>query len=98
MTNYINWVQLSQPIKGDAIQGEGNAVADYESPASGVASGTAPSTAHYATVWSTTNCKVEVTNLKEPAISNVEYALPANTPLQVFNVTPNTTTITLTDL
>ena len=99
MTNYINWMQLSQPIKGDVVTMEGNAVSDYESPATTVASGVAPEGAQYASVWADVAIKVEASNLDENAgFSDKEYALPANTVLQIPNITVGKTTITCTDL
>lgn len=104
MTNFINWLQESQPIKGDVLPGQGNAVADYESPASGVASGVAPEGAQYAMVW-TDNVNgsiVEASNLTTERTGGFsdgkKIAIPTQFILEVFNVTPKKTQITMTDI
>ena len=99
MTNYINWIETSQPIKGDLLPGEGNAVANYQTTASAATSSAAPRGADYASVWATVACKVVASNLNldKVRVSSAEYALPANTVMTVFNIT-EATTITMTDL
>lgn len=99
MTNYVNWVQLNQPIKGDVLQMEGNPVSDTSTPASGTPV-TAPEGAQYASVWATVATQVQANNLEgvSDAYQNKIFTLPANTLLQIPNVTPNVTTIEMTDV
>ena len=100
MTNYINWMQKNQVEAADTLQTQGNVADDYESPSTGVASGVAPEASQYATVWATVPFKLTATNLidKSNLASTKEIAWPANTPLEVINIQPGKTTITMTDL
>lgn len=103
MTNYINWMQNNQPIAGDKLPMQGNPVEDHESPATGIASGVAPQGAQYAMVWADVNVTVEAANLNSSATGTAladgkTVALPANTPMEVPNIEPLKTTITMTNL
>lgn len=100
MTNYVNWMQMNQPIKGDVLPMEGNPVSDTESPATGVASGLAPQGAQYASVWATGVTQVQANNLKDviDGYQNKIFTLPANTILNIPNVEAGVTTIEMTDV
>ena len=100
MTNYINWMQMNQVIRGDAIQTNGNPAGNYESPASGVASNVAPEGVAYAQVKADVAYKVSATNLDDTSGlgSGVETAHLAGEIFEIINVTPGKTTITMTDL
>ena len=65
MANYVTWVQLNQPIKGDLVQMQGNPVADTVSPASGVATDVAPDGAQYAVVWADVATQVQANGLSD---------------------------------
>jgi len=98
MTHYINWMQKNQVQAADTLQTQGNPADDYESPADGVASGVAPEGALYACIWGTAVFKVTATNLKDPSGlgSTKEVVWPANIPLEIINIQPGKTTITMT--
>lgn len=101
MTNYINWMQANQiQASGDTLPIQGNPSGDTESPATSVASGVAPLYTNYASIWATVPFKVSATNLTDSngVASTLESAYPANTVVEIPNVTPSKTTITMTDL
>lgn len=98
MTNYVNWMQYSQQIKGDVLQTQGNPVANHESPATGVASGAAPQGAQYAYVWADVATQVQATNLNTNLGSGLTVTIPANTILEIPNIKVGETTIEMTDL
>ena len=101
MAHYINWFQGNQITSaGDALQTQGNPADDYESPADGVASGVAPLYTRYASVWSTAAFKVTATSINDEngVASTKEVAYPANIPVEIINITPGYTTITITAL
>ena len=84
---------------------EGNPVADYESVASTASSNAAPEGAAYASVWCDVASVVEgdVISPKgakagEAIYSAKEIAVPANIPVQIPNIIPGVTTITVTDI
>lgn len=94
---------LTQPIRGDAIQMEGNTVADAETVASTATSGAAPEGAQYASVWCDVASTIEVTNIgrngeAETIFSSNEYKAPANAIIQIPNIIVGKTTITVTDI
>lgn len=95
MVNHVNWMQPSQ---GSVLPTEGNPVAAPESPTTGVATAVAPEGAQYASVWATVDTLVEATNLTTSLGSGIQYALPANTVLQIPNITVKKTTIEMTDI
>jgi len=102
MVNHVNWLQLNQPIKGDFVQGHGNPASNTETPATGVASGLAPTGSNYAMVWATVDATVAVDTIydsqKQAVTNGFTVALPANQTFEVFNIVPGTTTITMTDI
>lgn len=103
MTGYINWFALTQPIKGDVLNMEGNAVADYETVTSTNTSNAAPEGAQYASIVCSVDSTVEATNIgrngqAETILSDKEQFAPAGVPLQIPNVIPGKTTITVTDV
>lgn len=93
-------MQKNQTEAAETLQTQGNVADDYETPANGVASGVAPEAAQYATVWGTANFKLTATNLIDASglASTKEIAWPANIPLEIINVRPGLTTITMTEL
>lgn len=97
MTGYINWMQLNAPIRGDAMQMEGNPVSDHSVVAS-AGTATAPEGAVYASVWCTVAATIKATNLKDAKAQNKTYAAPAGTVIQVPNLTPGQSVITITDI
>lgn len=105
MTGYINWMALTQPIKGDVLPMEGNPVADAETVASTGTSNAAPEGAQYASVWCDVASTVEVniisrspTGEPETIHSAKEMKIPANVPVQIPNIVPGSSTITVTDI
>lgn len=97
MAGYINWMQMNQPIKGDLVQIQGNPASDHEVTTSGVASSTAPEGAAYASVWSTVAATIEATNLIDGS-GSYTIAIPASVLVEIPNIKPNETTITITDI
>ena len=102
MTNYINWMQMNQVVRSDVIPTNGNAAGNHETTASGVASGVAPEGAQYALVWSdaASGSTVSATNLQDSSGlgSGKTVAIPSKAVLEVVNITPGQTQITMTDL
>ena len=99
MAGYVNWMQTSQPIKGDLIPIEGNPAANHTVTASGVATGEAPTGTQYVSLWSTAACTVSLSELDGLSLgAGLTYALPANFVVQFANIIPKKTTITITDI
>lgn len=104
MTNYINWMKSNQTSQsGTALQTQGNPAASTESPATTVASGVAPAGANYAMVWATVAVTVSASTLRSPKDSDPDdnaftITIPANVALEIPNVIPSKTTITMTDV
>lgn len=105
MTGYVNWHALTQPIKGDLVQLDGNIVADGEVLASTETTAVAPEGAQYASVWCTVASTVEanlISPKKNPAGETIynakEYAVPPETFVTIPNVIAGKTTITVTDI
>ena len=105
MTGYVNWMALTQPIKGDVVAMEGNTVSDAVTVASAGTSAVAPEGAQYASVWCDAASTIEA-NIIDPkgnpagaTIYNAkEYKVPANYVVQIPNIIPGVTTITVTDI
>lgn len=103
MTNYVTWMQLNQPSKGDVLQMQGNPVADTLSPLTTVATAVAPVGAAYAVCWADVAVKVEADTLARGANSvnlgdGKFITIPANTMIEVPNVIAGVTAITMTDV
>lgn len=105
MTGYINWMAFTQPIKGDVVTIEGNAVSDAVTVTTGNTSAAAPQGAQYASVWCTVASTIEaniISTKNNPAGETIynakEYKVPANIPVQIPNIVPGVTTITVTDI
>ena len=95
----------TQAIKGDALQTEGNAVADAETVASAGTSAACPEGTQYVSVWCDVASTVEANVISVSGASAgdtiynaKEYKIPANIPVQIPNVVPGVTTITVTDI
>lgn len=99
MAGYVNWMQASQPIKGDLIPIEGNPVSNHTVTASGVATGEAPTGTKYVSVWSDAAATITLSALDGLTLgAGLTYAVPANVVVQFANVIPKETTITITDI
>lgn len=104
MTNYVNWLKTNQVSQsGSTIQTQGNPVSNDESPATGVASGVAPDGANYAMCWADVGTRIEASPLYDKVTNQEDtgsftIATPANTPIEIVNVIPGKTVITMTDI
>ena len=105
MANRINWHQMNQPIRGDVLQMQGNPSANHVTPASGVASIAAPAGTNYASVWSSNALGslvsadiLSVGSSGEDITSGFTIAIPADTILEIPNILPSKTKITMTDI
>lgn len=105
MTAYINWMAYTQNIKGDAVQTQGNTVADYEVEASGGTSNVAPEGSQYATVYCDVAMKVEANIISpkdlqegETIYNAKELFCGAGERIEVPNVIVGKTTLTVTDV
>lgn len=98
MAIYVNWMQLNQPIRGDAMQMEGNAASNHVVATTGVATSAAPNNCSYASVWSDDPFTVSATNLSVPVGSGYTTAWPANCPMQIPHIQPGKTTLTITTI
>lgn len=106
MTGYINWMAFTQKTKDGFIPTEGNAVADAVTVASAGTSAPAPEGAQYASIWcdvdSTIEANIISTKTGQPQGETIynakEFKVPAGVMVQIPNVVPGVTTITVTDI
>jgi len=99
MVGYVNWMQKSQPIKGDLLPIEGNPVSNHTVTASGVATSAAPQGTQYVSLWSDAAATVSASALADVTLGEgLTFALPANYVMQIPNIIPGETTITITDI
>lgn len=96
MTGYVNFMAMTQVIRGGVVQTEGNPVADAEAVASAGTSSVVPDGCNYVSVWADVASTIIVSNVT--AGGDFELIIPANTIISIPNVTPNKTTVTVTDL
>ena len=98
---------LSQPIKVDQLNMEGNAVADAVTVASAGTSAVAPEGTEYISMWCDVASTIEAnilgrdpTNIPagEVIFNAKEYKIPAGVVFQIPNIIPGVTTITVTDI
>ncbi len=104
-TCYINWMAMTQPIKGDVLPMEGNAVSDAVTVASAGTSAAAPQGAQYASIFCTVATTVEanIISLRSGGEPNATYSakemkIPAGIMVQIPNIVVGKTTITVTDI
>lgn len=104
-TCYVNWMAMTQPVKGDVLPMEGNPVSDAVTVASAGTSAAAPEGAQYATVWCTVASTIEANIISrksggeiETLFSAKEQKIPAGAMVQIPNIVVGQTTITATDI
>lgn len=104
-TCYVNWMAMTQPVKSDVLQMEGNAVSDAVTVADAGTSAVAPQGAQYASLFCTVASTVEANIISlrsggEPhaLYSAKEMAVPAGISVQIPNIVVGKTTITVNDI
>ena len=98
MTAYINWMAYKQESKDGTFQTQGNTVADYDAVAS-ASSATAPEGAQYATISCDVATKLNATRLKlGDVFQDKDLYCAAGERIEIPNVVPKVTVITVTDV